>query len=67
VRAGNETIAHIPSGENRKEYALLIAAAPDLLDAARSAVAWLVANLHGDTDVAEKLSKAILKATGGEL
>lgn len=34
----------------------------NLLDAARSALAWMIGNLHGGEPVAEKLAAAILKA-----
>jgi len=44
----------------------LIAAAPDLLEAARSALAWMVGNLHGGEEVAGKLEAAIAKATRKE-
>lgn len=41
MRCGSETIAHIPGGPHRRERALLIAAAPELLKAALASASEL--------------------------
>lgn len=52
------------SWEANKANARLIAAAPDLLDAARAALDDLISDGHAHYRVAETLRAAIAKATG---
>lgn len=54
-------------GENRKDDARLIAAAPDLLKACSCALGWVTGNMDGDADLGdaiELIREAIAKAEG---